>query len=256
MRTSFRIILAAAILLVVVVPFGVAQSLLDNEFYKKANDLLAQSQSALDAGDYDGANALAQQAKESFAKSDEYVATMTLFYRANGWFSLANDRIAYARSIKADTNYKDAYDTAVTAAASAKEQLDAKNYDQSIQLSHNALDALKDIAPVVAKAPAPTPAPAAQPAAPAAPDLPEYYTVRLTLPLRDCLWRIAAFPFVYNNPWKWRLLYQANKDILLQPDNPDLIEVGQRLMIPSLAGEVRSGEYDPSLDYPSAPSSP
>jgi hypothetical protein len=239
-----------------VVSIASAQSLLDNEFYKAGKDYLSQSQSALDAGDYDGANSFALKAKDSFAKSDEYVATMTLFYRANGWLYQANERIAYARSIKADANYRDAYDTAVAAAASAKDQMDAKNYPQSIELSKSVLDTLKDIAPVtvVAAAVKPVAVPQAEPPGP--PDLPRYYTVQLTLPLRDCLWRIAGFPFVYNNPWKWRLLYEANKSILLDPSNPDLIEVGQRLEIPSLAGETRSGDYDPVLQYPQAPSSP
>ncbi len=166
MRTHFRIIATLALLLAGAVPFSSAQSLLDNDFYKNGKDLLAQAQSALDAGNYDGAGMLAKQATDSFALSDQYVASMTLFYRANGALSVANDRIAYAKSIKADVNYKDAYTTATTAAASAKQQLDVRNYNESMQLSQSVLDALKDIAPLTAKAPAPAPAPAATPAEP------------------------------------------------------------------------------------------
>ena len=251
MKKSLLVVAAAMLLFVLAVPLASAQSLLDNEFYKKAKDLLAQSQTALDAGDYDAANSLAQQAQDQLAKSDDYVATMTQFYRANGWLSQANDRIAYAKSIKADANFKDAYDKAVADAATAKTALDAKSYDDSITASKSALDALKDIKVVVAEAPAPAPAPEpAAPAPPATPDLPEYYTVRLVLPLRDCFWRIAAYPWVYNNPWKWRLLYDANKTVIGDPNNPDLIEVGQRFVIPSLAGETRSGDYDPTKEYP------
>jgi nucleoid-associated protein YgaU len=91
---------------------------------------------------------------------------------------------------------------------------------------------------VVAKAP------------PSEPALPQYYTVRLVISKRDCFWRIAEFPFVYNDPWKWRLLYNANKSLLENPANPDLIEPGQHFVIPSASGEKREGEYDPDVNYP------
>jgi len=216
-----------------------AQSLLDNDFYKQAKDQVAKSEQAMQEGAYDTAASLAAQAKANFAKSDEYVATTLMFYRANGWLSQANDRIAYAKSIKADTNYRDAYNTAVTAARGAKVALDAKDYQESIGLSKSAIAALANIAPVVAKEP-PT----------AEPTLPQYYTVKLVISRRDCFWRIAGFPFVYNDPWKWRLLYDANKDLLENPSNPDLIEPGQRFIIPSASGEVREGDYDPDVSYP------
>jgi nucleoid-associated protein YgaU len=214
-----------------------AQSLLDNEFYNKAKALVTQSEQALQAGDYDTAASLAAEAKDNLAKSDDYVATMLMFYRANGWLGQANDRIAYAKSIKADTNYKDAYTTAVTAAGGAKEALDAKDYEKSIGLSKTALAALANIGPVTAKASA-------------EPVLPQYYTVKLVISKRDCFWRIAGFPFVYNDPWKWRLLYDANKELLGKPDNPNLIEPGQRFVIPSASGEKREGDYDPAVKYP------
>ena len=214
-----------------------AQSLLDNEFYNKAKALVAQSEQALQAGDYDTAASLAAEAKDNLQKSDDYVATMLMFYRANGWLSQARDRIAYAKSIKADTNYKDAYNTAVTAAGGAKDALDAKDYEKSIGLSKTALAALEKVGPVTAKTPS-------------EPSFPQYYTVKLVTSKRDCFWRIAGFPFVYNDPWKWRLLYDANKSLLGKPDNPNLIEPGQRFVIPSASGEKREGDYDPGVKYP------
>jgi nucleoid-associated protein YgaU len=30
------------------------------------------------------------------------------------------------------------------------------------------------------------------------------------------------YPFIYNDPWQWRLIYEANKSQLPQPDNPDI----------------------------------
>jgi nucleoid-associated protein YgaU len=72
---------------------------------------------------------------------------------------------------------------------------------------------------------------------------PEYYTVRLVPARRDCLWRIAGYDFVYGDPWKWRLLYEENKGLLKDPNNPRIIEPGMRIRIPSLEGEIRAGEW-------------
>ncbi|HYW85031.1 MAG TPA: hypothetical protein VFB30_17350 [Spirochaetia bacterium] len=242
MKKSILIAASVTILLGISAVALSAQSLLDNDFYNQAKGQLAQADQAMQSGDYDTAASLAAQAKENFAKSDEYVATTLMFYRANGWLSQAKDRVAYAKSIKADTNFKDAYDRAVTDAGGAKDALDAKDYDKSIGLSKDAIAALANIAPVAAKAPPPPPT--------AEPTLPQYYTVRLVISKRDCFWRIAGFPFVYNDPWKWRLLYDANKSLLGDPANPDLIEPGQRFVIPSASGETRQGDYDPAVNYP------
>ncbi|MGA2641582.1 MAG: hypothetical protein ABSG21_11855 [Spirochaetia bacterium] len=259
MKTRILVLAGIALLLGSAAVPLVAQSLLDNEYYHKAQDLLGQSQQALDAGDYDNSAALASQAHDMLAKSDDYVATMILFYRANGYLSIARDRVSYAKSIDADMNYKTAYDTAVSDVADAKTALDGKDYPKSIDLSQAAIAALANVAPVAAVAPVapvapvaktPPQEPAAQPAAP--PALPQYYTVRL-LQLRDCFWRIAGYPFVYNNPWKWRLLYDANKDLLEDPKNPNLIEPGMRFTIPSLGSETREGDYDPQVEYPPLP---
>jgi hypothetical protein len=253
MKTRILVLAGIALLLgAAAVPLA-AQSLLDNEYYHKAQDLLGQSQQALDAGEYDMSASLASQAHDELAKSDDYVATMTQFYRANGYLSIAKDRVSYAKSIDADTHYKAAYDSAVSDVAGAKTALDGKDYPKSIDLSKAAIASLANIAPV-AKAPpqAPPKEPPQQPAA--QPALPQYYTVRLLLPRRDCFWRIAEYPFVYNNPWKWRLLYDANKDLLENPENPDLIEPGMRFIIPSLGSETREGDWDPNTEYPSLPS--
>ena len=79
--------------------------------------------------------------------------------------------------------------------------------------------------------------------------LPQYYIVVRRVPLTDALWRIAGYSYIYNNPIQWYRIYEANRNILRDPDNPDLILPGQRLIIPSLNGEQRSGQYDPQSDY-------
>lgn len=79
--------------------------------------------------------------------------------------------------------------------------------------------------------------------------LPQYYVVVRRVPLTDALWRIAGYSYIYNNPIEWYRIYEANRNILRDPDNPDLILPGQRLIIPSLNGEERSGQYNPDLEY-------
>lgn len=45
----------------------------------------------------------------------------------------------------------------------------------------------------------------------------------------DCLWKIAAQPEIYGDPLKWPLIFNANKDII---KDPDLIYPDQQLIIP------------------------
>ncbi len=57
------------------------------------------------------------------------------------------------------------------------------------------------------------------------------YKVRLIPERRDCLWRIAEYDYIYGNPWKWPVIFKANKN---QITNPDLIYPGQVFEIPGL----------------------
>jgi nucleoid-associated protein YgaU len=69
--------------------------------------------------------------------------------------------------------------------------------------------------------------------------LPKYYTVGAWPP--DCFWVIAEL--VYGDPFRWTILYEANRSKLEDPDNPDLLEAGAVLEIPSINGERREGYY-------------
>jgi nucleoid-associated protein YgaU len=83
------------------------------------------------------------------------------------------------------------------------------------------------------------------------PALPAQYTVRTWKGERDCLWIIAGQAWVYNDPYKWRLLYNANKDKLPDPQNPNWLEPGIVLDIPSIKGETRRGIWAENKQYPS-----
>ena len=80
--------------------------------------------------------------------------------------------------------------------------------------------------------------------------LPRYYIVRLIPAERDCFWNIAKYGFIYNDPFLWKVIYEANKSKLEDPSNPRLIEPGQVFEIPSAGDEKREGTYDPGSEYP------
>ena len=50
-----------------------------------------------------------------------------------------------------------------------------------------------------------------------------------TVKSKDSLWSIAADPTVYGDATKWRLLFDANRDVL---KNPDRLRAGMTLKIP------------------------
>lgn len=81
------------------------------------------------------------------------------------------------------------------------------------------------------------------------PGLPAQYTVRTWKGERDCLWNIAGKPWAYNNPRRWPLLYDANKDKFPDPNNPNWLEPGIVLDIPSIKGESRRGMWSEAKKY-------
>ena len=55
------------------------------------------------------------------------------------------------------------------------------------------------------------------------------YAVRLIPDRRDCLWRIAEYPDIYGDPYKWPTIWRRNRKLI---QNPDLIFPGWQLVIP------------------------
>jgi len=60
-------------------------------------------------------------------------------------------------------------------------------------------------------------------------EVPKIYVVGTWERDRDCLWNIAKKERFYGDPWKWKRIYKANRDKIV---DPDLIYPGQRLTIP------------------------
>jgi nucleoid-associated protein YgaU len=208
-----------------------AQSLMDNSFYQAGSDLSLQAQAAYDSGDYDAAADYAAQAQEYFAKSDEYVAMMIKYQDAQMAITKADERLAWAESIGARRNDPEAMAKADQALSDARAFMADEKYDEAAAAANAALAALAGVNE-------------ARP-------LPASYLVQLLPKDRDCLWKIAGLSWAYNDPWQWKKLYEANKKLLFDPNNPDLILPGQVIKLPSLYGEKREGLYDPKAVYQS-----
>jgi LysM repeat protein len=78
--------------------------------------------------------------------------------------------------------------------------------------------------PVVVAEPAPEPTPR---------ELYEQFYASLptqhTVVKGECLWWIAEYKNIYNDPFMWPLIFKANRD---QISNPDLIYPGQTFQVP------------------------
>ncbi len=55
----------------------------------------------------------------------------------------------------------------------------------------------------------------------------------------ETLWDIAGYKEIYGNPVKWKLIYEANRDILKSPDS---LKPGQVLVIPRKKGNGKKNQ--------------
>ncbi len=86
--------------------------------------------------------------------------------------------------------------------------------------------------PIISPAPGPRPEPLT-PEQPSARDIYERNYAQLptahTVVKGECLWWIAEYQQIYNDPFMWPLIFKANRD---QINNPDLIYPNQVFQIP------------------------
>ena len=232
------VILGALLVLGAVTAFG-QNSLTENPNYRKALDMQRMAQQSYDSGDYQKATEYSKQAEElsRIALAESEIQRMR--WMANSYKNRAAERIAFGEKNHAATRYPDLWTQAKASYAVAQQTFDAESYQASVDASMKVIDFMAGVEPKQKVAAAPVPKPAASKA------LPAVYEVRLIESARDCFWRIAEYSFVYGDPWKWRLLYEANKDKLPDPNNPDLILPGMLMTIPSASGEVRQGIWAP-----------
>ena len=189
-----------------------AASYTNNTYQKLAKEYTQKAERALDAGEYVLAEEYAAKAKENAELSDTYI-----------------NKLAYVESINGKENFPIAYDSASKSLAQAEDAFAKEEWNAASSYSKQVLDALAEIKEV-------TP-------------LPKYYVVKPWESDKDCFWNISGRPYVYNNPYLWENLYEANKNSLPDPKNPNLIRPGMKMEIPSISGEYRDGVYSPDKDY-------
>jgi len=214
-----------SILILFAVSGAFAQSLQNNQFYKKSVEYRDLSQKAFDEGNYDQSIEYAKESQRYAELSRQYITEQVLAYRARTALNAAKSRMNQADRANLKTTDPDRYAQASTYYQNATNNFDNKNYQNSIEDAQKVLDLLAGTFPGQASG--------SQKVA--------FYEVKLIPNRRDCLWRIAEYDFVYGDPWKWKVIYEANRDNMPDPNNPGLIHPGQVLKIPSVAGEERSG---------------
>ena len=188
--------------------------LVNNKYLVENKRLVALAEKSLADGKYDDAVKYAAQAEPFAEQSDKYVDA----YKA---FDAAQARMAWAQKTGINRRYAEIYTEAEAAFAEADGFRSGEKWDETRTASLRVLT-------IMAQVPDEIP-------------LPAQYLVKTWGQVKDCLWNIAARPEVYNDPQQWRRLYNANRNKFPQPDNPNLIEPGMILDIPSINDEYRFG---------------
>ncbi len=206
-----------------------AASYTNNTYQKLADEYSKKAQNAFDAGQYADAVEYSEKAAENAELSKAYIDMMKTRGTAESELKIAQNKIEWAEKIKADKNFPMAYTAAKTALDGASSAFEKEDFPLCVKLAKESVAALDGI---YEKTP-----------------LPEFYIVRPWAETKDCYWNISGRPYVYNNPLLWENLYQANKQNMPRPEDPNLIKPGMKMKIPSLTGEYREGVYSPSKKY-------
>ena len=259
-------IVAAICMLVAAGPLF-AQSLLNNEEYQRAQELRAQAEEAFEDGDYDAAIELTEEADVALEAAREIAERRRDGFRAANARTLADRRLGEAEGYNVSDHFPEEYEQARSLFEEGQElygdeaYVDARERFLEVRdvLDDELIAELRDIwseslaeaesrsndtgesAESAAQDDEDSEQAEAEEASGA--ELPRYYVVRLIPERRDSFWRIAEYEFVYDDPWEWPSLYEANRDMLHDPDNPDLIHPGMRFRIPSIEGENRAGVW-------------
>jgi len=227
---------------------AVPVSIRNNKYFVESVRLNLLAQQSYDEGDYDGSTQYAEESIRYAHLSDEYVALQLKIKATDDAIAAARSRLDFATSVNAATRYPNEYSQAQAAYDQARSLRAAQSWDDAIAAANRVLAILANVG-----VEQPAQAAAAEPAAPGPLPLPAQYTVRSWAVAKDCLWNIAGRSYVYNDPKKWKVLYDANKPNMPQPNNPDLIHPGMVMNIPSIKGETRQGMWDSSKAYQPLP---
>ena len=221
--------LFTSVLLFSVIMSVFAVSYTNNTYQKLANEYAKKAEMALDAGHYEESVEYSRLAEENAILSREYTEMMLARKDAEDNIKLAKNKLAWAEKVDAPNIYPMAYTAGKENIENADASFGEEDYPKASDFAKQALAALDGIVET-------TP-------------LPEFYIVRPWAETKDCYWNISGRHYVYNNPLLWENLYQANKDKMPKPEDPNLIHPGMKMKIPSITGEYRKGTYDSKKEY-------
>lgn len=221
--------LFTSVLLFSVIMSVFAISYTNNTYQKLANEYAKKAEMALDAGHYEESVEYSKLAEENAILSREYTEMMLARKDAEDNIKLAKNKLAWAEKVDAPNIYPMAYSAGKENIENADASFGEEDYPKASDYAKQALAALDGIVET-------TP-------------LPEFYIVRPWAETKDCYWNISGRHYVYNNPLLWENLYQANKDKMPKPEDPNLIHPGMKMKIPSITGEYRKGTYDSKKEY-------
>ncbi|MDR2444729.1 MAG: hypothetical protein LBD44_02165 [Spirochaetaceae bacterium] len=253
----------------------------NNRYLAESLRLQDLARQAFAVGDYDGALKNAENAEKAASASDLYVGQQVKIYVSDNKMDDALKRLAWADLAEAKRYFPDEFYDAKTYYNLGLIAKNARKWDDTIENANKVIKTLAAFTAPPEEASVMYTVPAAdsgrtverigirsEPALPEKimarqealpvednkkPDkgtpLPAQYTVRAWDKSGDCFWNIAGRSWVYGDPRRWPLLYQANKNKIPNPKNPDLIEEGMVMDIPSVNGEERSGLWSPGAVY-------
>jgi tetratricopeptide (TPR) repeat protein len=262
-------------------PDEILNSIRANRYLAESLRLQKLAQQLYAGGDYDQAVKCASDAVKAATVSDIYVKQQIKIYVANNKISDALQRLAWADLSEVKQSFPSEFYNAKTYYNLGLIARDARKWDDAISNADKVIEtlALVNIVPSAntqqavsrktpAAAPEKSPLEKTVPAVTAAatvmsgtvqnntpPDadtetpLPAQYVVRSWDKYGDCFWNIAGYSWVYGDPHQWTILYQANKNKIPNPKNPDLIEQDMVMEIPSINGEKRLGTWDAKKTY-------
>jgi len=197
------------------------RGLLNNQYMLENLRLLGLAEGAFTDSKYDDAVKYAQEANKYAQMSDDYVRLQIKIKEANDAIAAAQARLDQVKKTNANVKYAEIYGKAEAAFAEALASRSKEDWDPARESALSVLAILSEI--------------------PGVPVLAAQYRVKTWSGYKDCLWNIAAKKEIYGDPWKWRVIYNANKNKLPNPNNPNVVEPGTLLDIPSIKGEYRAG---------------
>lgn len=206
-----------------------AASYVDNEYNQLAKRYTTMAEEAFDTGDYDLAVEYTVKAEENADLSQLYIAMMLNKAEASKQIKFAKNEKLQAQRLRGEETYPMAFSAGSKFLLDAEEAFAIEDYISAAALAIEAIgnfSSIRDITP-----------------------LPKYYVVQPWAETKDCYWNISGKSYVYNNPLLWENLYQANKEDMRDPTDPDVIYPGMKIEIPSISGEFREGVYSPSTKY-------